>query len=88
MQFLDEKPTGSGLFPTFSELGSSFGLFGSPSKASSQSLVSHQGHRSEIAHPPKSSSWKKIIKVLSTVLPFGLFLATLTPNLLYINSTE
>lgn len=86
--------SGLPFFPSFSVMSSLFGGRKIPPHAPHRHH-DHAGHghlqsqRSEASHKHKSNgSWKKILKVLSTVVPFGLFLATLTPNLLYINSTE
>ena len=32
-------------------------------------------------------SWKKVLRMLTALVPLGLFIATLTPNILHINST-
>lgn len=62
------------------------GLFGGKPKP--PHAKKFQEHRVEVAHKHKADPWKKIMKVITTVVPFGLFLAALTPNLLYVNTTE
>lgn len=44
------------------------------------------GHQLQTEHK-SGSTWKKILRMLTALVPLGLFIATLTPNILQINTT-
>lgn len=52
------------------------------------SMFDLKGHEHHVEpHQKSGSTWKKVLRMLTTLVPLGLFIATLTPSVLNINST-